>query len=123
MTVMHPIALLNFIIPQINPFPLMDGRYSIALPQTATNPLPGRNKISVAPIEAQGLLSDSIAAVTDTANVAYQVPAGQSQWDIALHNKGVSVALMSNQTLLTSNNVMEADGFCGLGCRQRKRRL
>ena len=65
-------------------------------------------------IEARGYYLIRCAAVTDTANVAYQVPAGQSQWDIALHNKGVSVALMSNQTLLTSNNVMEADGFVDL---------
>lgn len=65
-------------------------------------------------IEAKGFYLIRCAAVTDTSNVLYQVPAGQSEWNIALHNKGVSIALMSNQTLLTINHVMQTEGFVDL---------
>lgn len=36
-----------------------------------------------------------------TSGTSYAVPAGDQEWDIQLHNKGVSVALVSNQTQLT----------------------
>lgn len=54
------------------------------------------------------------AAMTDDSNVAYQVPSGDGQWKMSLHNKGISVALMSNQTLLETNDVMSAAGFVDL---------
>lgn len=50
---------------------------------------------------------------TETASPVNQVPEGHQEWNIAIHNKGVSVALFSGETELTdefSGNV--TDGSC-----------
>ena len=39
-------------------------------------------------------------AVTDTTNVKYTVPEGNQEWDLSIHNKGFSVVLVNNNTLL-----------------------
>lgn len=52
-------------------------------------------------------------AVTDIKNVNFNVPAGDQEWDIQLHNKGLSVVLMSNDEPLDdtfAGNVAD-DGF------------
>ena len=56
-------------------------------------------------IEANGYYLIRCGAVTK-ASVSYQVPQGNQEWDMILHNKGVSVALLSNDTPLT-------DAFAG----------
>ena len=64
-------------------------------------------------IAAKGYYLIRCGEVTNTGNVNYIVPDGNQQWDIMLHNKGVSVVLMSNTQLLTDSfagNIM-ADGF------------
>ena len=44
-------------------------------------------------IPANGYYLIRCAAVTDTSNVSYNVPEGDQEWDMVIHNKGVSVAL------------------------------
>ncbi len=63
-------------------------------------------------IEANGYYLIRCGAVTKPSG-SYQVPQGNQEWNVALHNKGVSVALLSNDTPLTdafAGNVT-ADGF------------
>lgn len=63
-------------------------------------------------IEANGYYLIRCGAVTKPSG-SYQVPQGNQEWNVALHNKGVSVALLSNDTPLTNafaGNVT-ADGF------------
>lgn len=56
-------------------------------------------------IEANGYYLIRCGAVTKPSG-SYQVPQGNQEWNIALHNKGVSVALLSNDSPLT-------DAFAG----------
>ena len=44
---------------------------------------------------------------------SYQVPQGNQEWDMLLHNKGLSVVLLSNDTPLTDDFIgdITADGF------------
>lgn len=50
-------------------------------------------------IPAKGYYLVRCAAVTDPSG-DYQVPAGDQEWDVALHNKGVAVALFSQDVTL-----------------------
>ena len=56
-------------------------------------------------IEANGYYLIRCGAVTKPSG-SYQVPQGNQEWNIVLHNKGVSVALLSNDAPLT-------DAFAG----------
>lgn len=56
-------------------------------------------------IEAKGYYLIRCGAVAKPSG-SYQVPQGNREWDMILHNKGLSVALLSNDTPLT-------DAFCG----------
>ena len=51
-------------------------------------------------IAAEGFYLIRCGATTDTSNVTNSIPAGNQEWDIQLHNKGLSVALVNNQELL-----------------------
>ena len=51
-------------------------------------------------IAAEGFYLIRCGAVTTTDNVNYQVPEGNQDWNIQLHNKGLSVALVDNQDTL-----------------------
>ena len=51
-------------------------------------------------IPAGGFYLVRCAAVTDNDKPDYNVPEGDAEWDIMLHNKGVSVALFSEDTEL-----------------------
>ncbi|MDO4473149.1 MAG: choice-of-anchor I family protein [Eubacteriales bacterium] len=49
-------------------------------------------------------------AVADTTNVKHIVPEGNQEWNLSIHNKGFSVVLVNNNTLLDedfSGNVLE----------------
>lgn len=63
-------------------------------------------------IEANGYYLIRCGAVTKPSG-SYQVPQGNQEWDMILHNKGVSVALLSNDTPLTDAFAgdITADGF------------
>ena len=49
-------------------------------------------------------------AITDTQNKSYDVPEGNQEWNIQLHNKGLSVALVDNQTLLEETVTGDVSG-------------
>lgn len=51
-------------------------------------------------IEAGGYYLVRCGAVDTPGSADYQVPAGDQEWDIQLHNKGLSVVLMSDDTSL-----------------------
>ncbi len=63
-------------------------------------------------IEAHGYYLIRCGAVTSPSG-SYQVPQGNQEWDISLHNKGLSIALMSSSTPLTESfsGDITADGF------------
>lgn len=63
-------------------------------------------------IEANGYYLVRCGAVTDPSG-SYQVPEGDQEWDILLHNKGLSVVLMKNDEKLTSSfsGDVTAEGF------------
>ncbi len=63
-------------------------------------------------IEANGYYLIRCGTVTKPSG-SYQVPQGNQEWDMILHNKGVSVALLSNGTPLTDafTGDITADGF------------
>mgnify|MGYP004561055631 CR=1 FL=1 len=63
-------------------------------------------------IEANGYYLVRCGAVTKPSG-SYQVPQGNQEWNMILHNKGVSVALLSNDTPLTGTFAgdVTADGF------------
>ena len=55
-------------------------------------------------IAANGHYLVRCGAVDELANGAWMVPAGDAEWNVQLHNKGVSVALMSEDTDLNAEN-------------------
>ena len=63
-------------------------------------------------IEAKGYYLIRCGAVK-TPSGSYQVPQGNQEWDMQLHNKGLSVALLSSDTPLTDDfsGDITADGF------------
>ncbi|MGI6028596.1 MAG: choice-of-anchor I family protein [Candidatus Heteroscillospira sp.] len=61
-------------------------------------------------IPAGGYYLVRCAAVADTGNVKVNVPEGDQEWDIVLHNKGVSVALMGNQIELSADVLGDLSG-------------
>lgn len=64
-------------------------------------------------IEANGYYLIRCGAVAKPPSGYFAVPQGNQEWDIILHNKGVSVALLSNDTPLTDAFAgdITADGF------------
>ena len=64
-------------------------------------------------IEANGYYLIRCGAVAKPSSGYFAVPQGNQEWDIILHNKGVSVALLSNDTPLTDAFAgdITADGF------------
>lgn len=63
-------------------------------------------------IEANGYYLIRCGAVASPSG-SYQVPQGNQEWDMLLHNKGLSVALLSNDTPLTDDlsGDITAEGF------------
>lgn len=63
-------------------------------------------------IEANGYYLIRCGAVASPSG-SYQVPQGDQEWDMLLHNKGLSVALLSNDTPLTDDfsGDITAEGF------------
>lgn len=63
-------------------------------------------------IEANGYYLVRCGAVTEPSG-SYQVPEGNQEWDICLHNKGLSVVLMKNDEQLTDSfsGDVTAEGF------------
>lgn len=63
-------------------------------------------------IEANGYYLIRCGAVKSPSG-SYQVPQGNQEWDMLLHNKGLSVALLSNDTPLTDDfsGDITAEGF------------
>ena len=63
-------------------------------------------------IEANGYYLICCGAVASPSG-SYQVPQGNQEWDMLLHNKGLSVALLSNDTPLTDDfsGDITAEGF------------
>ena len=64
-------------------------------------------------IEAIGYYLIRCGAVTKPSSGFFAVPQGNQEWDMLLHNKGVSVVLLSNDTPLTDAFAgdITADGF------------
>ena len=54
-------------------------------------------------IPAGGYYLVRCGVTTDAESGAYQVPEGDQEWDVVLHNKGVSVALFSEDVTLTDD--------------------
>lgn len=73
-------------------------------------------------VKAGGYFLIRCGAVDPGESPAYDVPAGDMEWDMQLHNKGLSVALMENTTQLDDDftgNIMDEnftkpDGFVDL---------
>ena len=55
-------------------------------------------------IAANGHYLVRCGAVDELANGAWMVPAGDAEWNVQLHNKGVAVALLSEDTDLNAEN-------------------
>ena len=72
-------------------------------------------------IPANGYYLIRCAAVTDTSNVSYNVPEGDQEWDMVIHNKGVSVALFcqsvtdDNLSSFSSDVISDTSDLAALG--------
>lgn len=61
-------------------------------------------------IPAEGYYLVRCGVTADAESGAYQVPEGDQEWDVVLHNKGVSVALFSENVTLTDDFSGTIDG-------------